>query len=58
MSTLLNTAVFGLVESNAIEITGGQQTSYREALSSNVPAYSIKLGGQWVPYRFLPFVGS
>jgi hypothetical protein len=58
MSTLLNTAVFGLVESNAIEVTGGQQTSYREALSSNVPAYSIKLGGQWVPYRFLPFVGE
>ncbi len=58
MSTLLNTAVFGLVESNAIEVTGGQNTSYREAMDASIPAYSIKLGGQWLPYRFLPFVGE
>jgi len=58
MSTLLNTGVFALVESNALEITGGQNTSYREALDASIPAYSVKINGHWVPYRFLPFVGE
>lgn len=57
-STLFMGAVLGLALGSDIEITGGQQTSYREAQSANVPPYSIKIMGQWIPYRWTPFLGE
>jgi hypothetical protein len=58
LSTAMNVGVLSLVESNALEITGGQRDQYQEANGAYIPMYSIKIGGQWVPYRWLPYVGE
>ena len=57
-STLFTGAVLGLVLGSDVEISGGQLTSYREAQAADVPPYSIKIMGQWIPYRWTPFLGE
>ncbi len=58
MSTLFTGAVVGFALSSDVKISGGQRTNFREAQSANVPPYSIQLFGQWVPYRWTPFIGE
>ena len=58
LSTAMNVGVLSLVESNALEITGGQRDQYQEANGAYIPMYSVKIAGQWVPYRWLPYVGE
>jgi hypothetical protein len=58
LATTVNTGLLALVMNNDVEITGGQKGTYRNALYAEIPAYHIKLGGQWMPYRYIPFVGE
>ena len=58
LSSALNVGIISLVESNALEITGGQRYQYQEANGAYIPMYSVKIGGFWVPYRWLPYVGE
>ena len=53
-----NAGLLALIINGDIEITGGQQTNFRESQAANIPTYSVKLLGRWVPYRFLPFIGE
>ena len=66
-STVLNWGVLTLVEQGAIEVTGGQSQSYREANGAYVPPYHVKIPARlnpisdtdfWVPYRWIPYVGE
>ena len=58
LSTAMNVGVLSLVETNALEITGGQRDQYQEANGAYIPMYSVKIAGAWVPYRWLPYVGE
>lgn len=58
LSTALNVGVLSLVESNALEVTGGQRDQYQEANGAYIPMYSVKIGEHWVPYRWIPYVGE
>ena len=57
-ATVFMGGVLGLALGTDIEITGGQLTNYRESQAANIPPYSVKLLGGWVPYRWLPFLGE
>ena len=57
-ATAFNFAVMTAVQSNLIEATGGQTQSYQEANGAYVPPYHVKLGGAWVPYRWIPYFGE
>ena len=57
-ATAFNFAVMTGVESGLIEATGGQVASYQEANGAYVPPYHVKLGGAWVPYRWIPYFGE
>jgi hypothetical protein len=58
LATTFNAGLLALIINGDIEITGGQQTNFREAQAANIPTYSVKILGRWVPYRFLPFIGE
>ena len=57
-ATAFNFAVMTAVQSDLIEATGGQSQSYQEANGAYVPPYHVKLGGAWVPYRWIPYFGE
>ena len=57
-ATAFNFAVMTGVESGMIEATGGQVSSYQEANGAYVPPYHVKVGGAWVPYRWIPYFGE
>lgn len=58
LGSALNVGLISLVESNAIQVTGGQRYQYQEANNAYIPMYSIKIGDAWVPYRWIPYVGE
>ena len=58
LATAFNFGVMSLVESGQIEATGGQVYSYQEANGAYIPPYHVKLGGYWVPYRWIPYFGE
>ena len=58
LATTFNAGLLALIINGDLEITGGQQTNFREAQAANIPTYSVKILGRWVPYRFLPFIGE
>tara|TARA_R100001594_G_scaffold1005_1_gene4086 strand:- start:357 stop:4970 length:4614 start_codon:yes stop_codon:yes gene_type:complete len=57
-ATAYNFAVMSLVQNNLIEATGGQSQSYQEANGAYVPPYHVKVGGAWIPYRWIPYFGE
>ena len=57
-ATAMNFAVMTAVESGMIEATGGQTQSYQEANGAYIPPYHVKIGGAWVPYRWIPYFGE
>ena len=57
-ATAMNFAVMTAVEGGLIEATGGQVSSYQEANGAYIPPYHVKIGGAWVPYRWIPYFGE
>ncbi|MHA2402315.1 MAG: hypothetical protein ACXADH_04925 [Candidatus Kariarchaeaceae archaeon] len=58
LATTLNTGLLAIVMNSDLEITGGQNGTYRNALYADIPSYHVKLGGYWMPYRYIPFLGE
>ena len=58
LATSLNAGFISLVTSSDLEVTGGQKGTYKNSLYPEIPAYHIKMGGQWYPYRYIPFLGE